>query len=223
MLYEVTSAGSTITPANNAPVIQSMVANPASASVVSGGIQSIQLQSEASDQDNDPLTFTWYSNGIQIRSGKSTEYSFGGGTHRLRLDVQDSKGAITSRETTVQINEALPPYTYVLESNSTGNGGGTWGSILTLDAVIGGGRVYFTATKKDGGAFQLDGTVYLKVGTYETFGAEHAKYPVAANNPIISLSDNLNEYKTGWPKQFYVRVENPGGFAWVGPIVINRY
>ena len=110
---------------------------------------------------------------------------------------------------------------YEINRSSTTNGGGTWGSILQMDARISGSYLYITAKKRDGSSFNTAGTVYLKTGTYQTYGNNRITKSISSGTGAVSLNHNLASY-TNYPKDFYVRYESSnGGNAWVGPITVD--
>lgn len=123
-------------------------------------------------------------------------------------------------------SESSTGYVYEISGGkSTEQGGGTWGSILKMVAEIDGDRLSVTVSKKDGSAFSgYSNRVYLKVGTYESYGVNHSMAVVHSGRLDFSLYDGLRNYSTQWEpdKKFYVRVENSGGHAWVGPIKVIR-
>ncbi len=127
-------------------------------------------------------------------------------------------------------SEVFAAYTYSASPSSTSNGSSSWGTAyLKLSVSISGSTADFKVTKIDGGTFTNNGTLYLKVGTYEATAATHDQKPVLAkdNKLEIVLSDNLDE----WPSaasstDYYVRdeVSDAAGprLVWVGPITITR-
>jgi len=109
---------------------------------------------------------------------------------------------------------------YSLDRFSTTNGGGTWGSILRLEASVSGSTITFNVSKQSG-SFNTSGTMYLKVGTYEPWGVNRDSRTIAAGSYVTSFSHDLDDF-TGYPKEFYGRYESSnGGHAWVGPIEVS--
>ncbi|UQA61379.1 hypothetical protein [Polyangium aurulentum] len=119
--------------------------------------------------------------------------------------------------------EAVSAYTANTKCSTTG--GGTWGAILKMCVSIwSSGDGKFTVTKSDGTYFGSAGTMYLKVGTYEPWGVNHASKTISGGSltPEISLSDWFGQWQD-YPKQYYARWESQaGGYAWVGPITIYQ-
>ena len=111
---------------------------------------------------------------------------------------------------------------YSIDSSSTTNGTSYWGSsILRMEARISGNYLYIDAEKKDGGSFSSTGTMYLKVGSPESYGANRVSKTIYAGSSSSFLSHNIASY-TGYPKDFYIRYEsNDGGWAWAGPIKVT--
>ncbi len=112
---------------------------------------------------------------------------------------------------------------YSINKSSTTTGGGTWGRVLKLSARLSGTKITFTVSKKDGGRFSSSGMIYLKVGTYRSYGADRATGRVYAyRTKASSFTHDLNGY-SGYPKLFYARYESDkGGYAWVGPIKVSQ-
>ena len=119
---------------------------------------------------------------------------------------------------------AKPTFTYSSGGSSTTVGGGTWGGILSMSLNIVGSKGYFTVLKQSG-AFKKDSTVYLKVGTFESFGVNSVpSKTISANASGIDTPFEFDfaTVDANWPKNYYIRVENSDGNAWVGPITVYR-
>lgn len=136
--------------------------------------------------------------------------------------AQDQASGRSSTPQSFTLNDVAPQYGYRLLNSSSTNGGGTWNSIMTLTAIQNGNSISFVVNKNTG-AFTTASTGYLKVGTFESYGENHAVSSIPAGTASRGFSDDMSKYATGWPKSFYVRVENNDGFAWVGPIQVERY
>jgi len=94
-----------------------------------------------------------------------------------------------------------------------------------MTASVSGSIATFKVSKIDGTVFTSDGTMYLKVGTYETYGADHGQKSVYANYTYsVSFNDNLDNYGDYTTKDFYARyeVDNEPSWAWVGKIRVTR-
>jgi len=97
-----------------------------------------------------------------------------------------------------------------------------WGgsSILKLQASLSGTNLTLTASKQSG-SFSSIGTMYFKVGSYESYGANRDTKTVYAGNSSVSSTHNLASY-SDYPKYFYARYQSPdGGWTWVGPIKVS--
>ena len=114
---------------------------------------------------------------------------------------------------------------YTASTTCTTSGGGTWGSILKMCVSISPSGVgTFTVKKSDGSAFSTAGTMYLKVGTYEPWGVNHATKTLNGGSLVygVSFSETFSQWP-GYPKQYYARwASQAGGYAWVGPITIYQ-
>ena len=146
------------------------------------------------------------------------------GNYTVAMWIKDAAGNTESRVFGVTINTPTPIYGYRLLDSYVTTGGGTWGSILNLNASINSsGNVAFTVNKKTG-AFTTASTAYLKVGSYESYGVNHAQGSIPSGGS--SKQFNINIAQLDWPqsiKSYYIRVQNNDGFAWVGPIRVERY
>lgn len=131
-------------------------------------------------------------------------------------------------------------YSYEIVGNAVSEqgDGGTLGANLKMTASIKDAKLRVKIENKNNRPFShqyrdpftgkfITGTVtgaYLKVGTFEPYGVDHDKCAISPNGYFCWLDDNLSKYSTQWEpnKQFYVRVKNENGYAWVGPITVVR-
>lgn len=111
---------------------------------------------------------------------------------------------------------------YSIDRSYTYAGSSLWGSgILKMEARVSGNYLFVTAKKSDGGSFSSSGTMYLKVGSPESYGATRVSTQINAGSSSSFLSHNMASY-TGYPKAFYIRYQsNDGGWAWAGPINVT--
>ncbi|PIN79800.1 hypothetical protein COV16_02325 [Candidatus Woesearchaeota archaeon CG10_big_fil_rev_8_21_14_0_10_34_8] len=83
----------------------------------------------------------------------------------------------------------------------------------------------FTVSKTDGTVFTTDGTMYLKVGGFESSNTDHDSTTVSGDGSVyeVTLTDDFSDYDSStYPKEFYARYESDsGGYAVVGPITIE--
>ncbi len=107
---------------------------------------------------------------------------------------------------------------YQSNTSSTTTGNGTWGSILRLSLSISGSTANFTVSKKDG-SFSNTNNVFIKLDSQT--GSTIKSGTINAGGSSKSLSVNLDGL-SGFPRNFYGRVENSDGFAYVGPITISK-
>ncbi len=72
--------------------------------------EKVQLQANATDALNEPLTYNWYINGdTSPLVGETIEYNFDrSGTYPVKLEVIDSDGAITTQNFDVTIDNLSP-------------------------------------------------------------------------------------------------------------------
>ncbi len=151
----------------------------------------------------------------------NTNYAGMAGNYTVALWIKDTADQTASVVFSVQVNAPTPSYS--VSSSSTTNGGGTWGSILRLNASLSGTNLTLTVRKSDGSAWTSPGTVYFKVGTYEPYGVNRVQYSAYAGATSFSYTHNLLDYQGQYPKSFYVRYEaSGGGYAWVGPITVTE-
>jgi len=97
---------------------------------------------------------------------------------------------------------------YDAEPVSTIEGGGTWGPILEFAVQINNSEGAFTCHKQSG-EFLEEGTMYLKVGTYEVYGVNHCIDSISSGDIESVCLDNFEEYPSDtYPKEYYCRIEN---------------
>jgi len=171
-----------------------------------------------------PISGTSHSLNNYFFDSNNSSYAGVAGNYTVALWIKDSAGQTESRVFNVNVSAPAPSYGYRLQSSSVTTGGGTWGSILRLNASINSsGNVTFTVSKSSG-TFTTTSMAYLKVGTYESHGVNHGSGNIPAGGSSRSFS--LSMPQQSWPdnvKSYYVRVQNNDGFAWVGPIRVERY
>jgi hypothetical protein len=120
-------------------------------------------------------------------------------------------------------------YTYNLSQNNTTNGGGTWNTILSMTATITQNQtISATLSKQDKSAFS-GGYVYLQKDLYEASSALNlsSDYITAGQYSVTVISySSLENIEANWiddEMKIYMRFESiSGGYAWVGPIGIER-
>lgn len=96
------------TPLNNAPVIQSLSAEPGSAPPQ----QTVTFSAAAGDLDLDGLNFNWFfGDGTEVQSGGASQthaYSMPG-TYLVQLVVTDGKGGSTTDTLSFSVSQTVPP------------------------------------------------------------------------------------------------------------------
>jgi len=144
----------------------------------------------------------------------SSSYKFSGWGGACSGTSSTCTVSMTAAKNVTATFTAIPVYR--LASTVSTTGGGTWGSILKLSATLSGSTLNLTVNKKDGSSFSTGGTLYFKVGTYETYGENRCQLSITAGTFSKSCTHNLATF-SGYPKDFYVRFNSSnGGFAWVG-------
>src|SRR6266700_857693 len=92
-------------PPNHPPVVSASV-NPAK--VFAGSGDSVVVQAQASDPDNDPLTYTWSASGGAIEgNGAEVRWNSNGvaeGSYTMTVKVDDGKGGTASASTGVRVD-----------------------------------------------------------------------------------------------------------------------
>ncbi|MFK5976925.1 MAG: hypothetical protein QM493_10485 [Sulfurovum sp.] len=115
---------------------------------------------------------------------------------------------------------------YTQNISSTIEGGNNYGvaSILKINSSISGSDYTISVSKADGGTFRTSGDIYIKTGSYETFGNNRHSDRILAGATSKSFTHNMNDYDT-YPKEIYARYESDeaDGWAWVGAITISQY
>lgn len=92
-----------------------------------------------------------------------------------------------------------------------------------MSISISGTQSTYTIRKTSGETFTSSGTMYLKAGTYEEYGADHATKPVTGGvTKTITFTEDFEQYPIyTYPKLIYARYISEGGYwSWVGPIKI---
>jgi len=133
--YETELAGKTIEiTSNHNPNISSVTANPSSINI-SG---TSTLTCNASDPDNDPLTYSWTkTDGSISGSGSSVTWTAPStaGTYIVSCNTFDSKGGTAQQSTTITVS--TPPQSDLIIKNIKINpSSGLSGSIVTVDFTI---------------------------------------------------------------------------------------
>ncbi|WP_161575459.1 leucine-rich repeat domain-containing protein [Beggiatoa leptomitoformis] len=95
---------------------------------------------------------------------------------------------------------------------------------LTLSGNLVNNSVIFTVKKTDGSAFSQNGTMYLKVGSFETYGAERARKTVSKGDFEVTFDAVDNDKFPNYPKMYFARFESSENeyHAYAGPIIISK-
>ena len=113
------------------------------------------------------------------------------------------------------------------ETNNTTDPDATWSGILAGEAVISGSNVTFSVRKTDGSEFSTSGTMYLKVGGYNSYSANRGE-PMAitagVNGVTFAVDDQTTHEWCTYSKDYYIRYEADadGGYTEVGPLTIEQ-
>jgi len=114
---------------------------------------------------------------------------------------------------------------YSFDTKYTTNGSSSYNNekILKLGAYIySGNQIKFEISKIDGTRFSTSGDIFLKTGSYETYGNNRKEGRILKNYYSKIFKHNLDDY-SGYPKKFYGRYQSDnGGWAWVGPITVYK-
>lgn len=111
---------------------------------------------------------------------------------------------------------------YSIDKTLTTSGSGTLGS-LKMTASLSGTSLTLTVSKADGTAWKNSGTLYFKVGSYESYGANRKTVSISSGTTTSpSYTHNLTDYAGTYPKYFYARFEASSGYVWVGPITVTE-
>lgn len=116
---------------------------------------------------------------------------------------------------------------YFYDKEGTQAGSSAWNRpLLEMDVALNGHTLLVTVTPLENNVFGSSGTMYLKVGAYQSYGTNHAQQRVTADvTSSVTFRDNLDDYSANtYPKDFYVRYEPyEGGWAWAGPIRVSHH
>jgi len=97
-------------------------------------------------------------------------------------------------------------------------------SPLTLLGELKDNLVTFTVKKTDGSAFSQNGTLYLKVGSFEKYGAVRTSKPVKQGDLQITFDAVNNDNYPNYPKMYFARFESSetAYHAYAGPIIVSK-
>lgn len=116
---------------------------------------------------------------------------------------------------------------YFYDREGTRAGWSVWNKVvLEMDVALSGHTLLVTVTPLENNEFGSSGTMYLKVGAHQSFGADHAHQRVTAGvTSEVTFRDDLDGYPADtYPKKFYARYETDAGdWAWVGPITVSHH
>jgi hypothetical protein len=107
---------------------------------------------------------------------------------------------------------------YQTDTETTDNGGGTWGEILNMNARIEGLGVIFSITSKKG-PFYNTNSVSIRSGSHTGPIVATGKIPPGSKAAQLQL--DLSAVAT-FPHHFFATITNNIGYAWVGPIQISK-
>jgi hypothetical protein len=111
-------------------------------------------------------------------------------------------------------------------TNNTPDPDATWSGVLEGEATISGSNVTFAVSKSDGSTFFSSGTMYLKVGSYESYAAnrgEPADVTVGISGVSFAVDDQITHEWCTYTKDYYMRYEaDDGGYTVVGPFTIEE-
>ena len=112
------------------------------------------------------------------------------------------------------------------ETNNTTDPDATWSGVLAGEAVISGSNVTFSVRKTDGSDFSTSGTMYLKVGGYNSYSVNRGE-PMAITAGVSGITFAVDDQTTHewctYSKDYYIRYEaDAGGYTEVGPLTIEQ-
>ncbi|MGR0482936.1 MAG: hypothetical protein ACTFAL_16465 [Candidatus Electronema sp. V4] len=98
-------------------------------------------------------------------------------------------------------------------------GGGTWGDILEMSAVVRSPSILFIVRKKNGLPFHTDSDISIRTGSYN--GPAAASGLVPNDSSAVSLS--VRQDRLGAGQSYYAYLFNSYGHAWVGPLKLGSF
>jgi outer membrane protein OmpA-like peptidoglycan-associated protein/opacity protein-like surface antigen len=173
-------------PPPNRPPVASCSANPASVYVGTGEV--VSVHADASDPDNDPLTYSWTATGGTIDgAGSQVRWSSNGlalGSYTVTANVSDGRGGATSCSTDVKVEPRpnRPP---------------TMSCSVDPSSVRPGGRVRITATASDPDNDPLTFTWQSTGGQVTGSGAEVQVDTTAAAAGQYSVTGRVDDGRGG--------------------------
>ncbi|MEK7990510.1 MAG: hypothetical protein VSS52_005845, partial [Thiotrichaceae bacterium] len=92
-----------------------------------------------------------------------------------------------------------------------------------LSATLDENNIQFHVSKTDGSSFQQSGNLYLKVGSFESYGANRQTKAVQRGDNNISFDSFDNSQWDNYPKMYFVRFESSETpyHAYAGPIIVS--
>lgn len=93
-------------------------------------------------------------------------------------------------------------------------GGGTWGDILEMSAVVQDSSIVFTVRKKNRLPFHTESDITIRTGSRNGPAAVSGVVPIDSSS--VSLS--LRQDRLGTDQSYYAYLFNSYGHAWVGPL-----
>jgi len=193
------------------------------------------------DTESDPegvSTFQWYraddatgTNKIAI-SGATTKTYLAvdadiGKFISFAVKPVATKGTLNGKQTLsnfVAITAVPPRYSLNQNTISIGYDHTKHASPLTLLGELKDNLVTFTVKKTDGSAFSQNGTLYLKVGSFEKYGAVRTSKPVKQGDLQITFDAVNNDNYPNYPKMYFARFESSetAYHAYAGPIIVSK-
>jgi len=121
-----------------------------------------------------------------------------------------------------------PAYKYQVLDPVAPQGWGTWGDIFISTWHLEGDELVATVKKRDGSPFKNKTNFYLKVGSPEVFGVDHATLSLDPGRTgavyQVTLRSQLSRLQAFWEphKEFWLRAENAEGVVISGGVRVKR-
>jgi hypothetical protein len=154
---------------NNRPPVAEFESIPAEIEARSGAGVNVRLDGRIShdpDGEDDPLSFKWFDNGVEISTAKVTDYKFKVGSHLLKLVVLDGNNTPSEpNEYLFYVVDRTPPKMSGVPTEINKVSGSAAGLALSYtlpyawDYVA--GRVSVTASKGPGSVFPIGRTIVI--------------------------------------------------------------